>query len=268
MSKNVIFADTEEFDQKDAAGISAVINKTLNQMGLTAVPIGSAHTPIPGNRSSDLDLQVELADIINKFNVNPDPDIKKDTVESAARRALATKLQEIGYETKRAGVNVFVRTPYQGKHYQVDLECIYKVAKVSRYHQHNIPQGSPYKGVGKQLMLVVLAKQQGYVYSAWEGLFARTPDNKKGELVADDWDDIAKTLLGPSATGASLDSVEAIMNSLPAAQAQELLAQVKQDKNWAERPVATESKFVNYGRTPRLSERKDLTRMLSIAGLR
>jgi hypothetical protein len=268
MSKNVIFADTEEFDQKDAPGISAVINKTLNQLGLQGVAIGSAHTPVPGNRSGDLDLQVELSDIIKKFGVTPDPDVKKDTVESAARRALATRLQEIGYETKRAGVNVFVRVPYQGKHYQVDLECIYKVSKVSRYHQHKIPKGSPYKGVGKQLMIASLAKQMGYVYSAWEGLYARTPENKKGELVADDWDEMAKVLLGPTATGDDLDSVESIMNALPPDQAQALLAHVKQDKNWVERPPVQESKFVDFGRTPRLKETRALNKMLSIAGLR
>lgn len=90
------------------------------------------------------------------------------------------------------------------------------------------------------------------MYSAWQGLFARTADNKKGELVADDWDDIARVLLGPNATGDNLDSVEAIMASLPDEQAQSLLAQVKQDKNWAER-------------APKISE--DIRRMKKLAGL-
>lgn len=246
MSKNVIFPDTEEFDQKDTEGIKAVINKPLADIGLGAVAIGSGHKPVAGNRSGDLDLQIELADIIKQFNVQPDPKIKKDTVESGARRALEAYLQSLGYMTKRAGINVFVRVPYQGKFYQVDLECVYKVAKVSRYHQHNIPAGSPYKGVNKQLMMAVLAKSKGYVYSAWEGLYARTPDNKKGELVADDWDDIAKILIGPSATGNDLDSVEAIMKALPQGQAQELMAYVKQDKNWSEKPpVGTNEWFRN-----------------------
>jgi hypothetical protein len=238
MSKNVIFPDTAEYDQKDADGIRAVINKPLSAAGLTAVPIGSAHTPVPGNLSGDLDLQVELADIIKVFNAQLDPANKKDTIESAGRRALEAYLQDLGYMTKRAGVNVFVRVPYQGKFYQVDLECIYNVAKVSRYHQHDIPAGSPYKGVNKQLMLAALAKSKGFLYSAWEGLFARTPDNKKGELVADDWNDIAKVLLGQQAKGTDMDSVEAIMKALPKDQADALLAHVKQDKNWTERPQA------------------------------
>jgi hypothetical protein len=102
-------------------------------------------------------------------------------------------------------------------------------------------------------MLAQLAKSKGYMYSAWQGLFARTPENKKGELVADDWDDIARVLIGPDATGDNIDSVEAIMASLPEDQAQALLAHVKQDKNWAER-------------TPKISE--DIRRMRQLAGMK
>jgi hypothetical protein len=92
-------------------------------------------------------------------------------------------------------------------------------------------------------MIAILAKQKGYVYSAWEGLYVRTPENKKGELVADDWDNIAKVLLGNTATGENLTSVEAILKSLPADQAQALLARAKEDKNWVERKPTAESVF-------------------------
>tara|TARA_R110000796_G_scaffold60233_5_gene139146 strand:- start:1898 stop:2794 length:897 start_codon:yes stop_codon:yes gene_type:complete len=234
-SKNVIFADTEEYDQQEAPGLKAVIDAELAKIGLKTVAIGSAHQPTAGMMSGDLDLQVELADIITVFKAEADP-AKKKNVEAAARDALQSHLNNKGYQTARAGVNVFVRVPYKDKFYQIDLECIYKVSKVSRYHQHNIPAGSTYKGVGKQLMLAALAKENGYVYSAWEGLYARTADNKKGDLVADDWDEMAKILLGPTATGNDMDSVEAIMAKLPKPKAEELLAKVKADKNWQERP--------------------------------
>ena len=90
-------------------------------------------------------------------------------------------------------------------------------------------------------MLAMLAKEQGYVYSAWEGLYVRTPENKKGDLVADDWDEMAKILLGPTATGTDMDSVEAIMAKLPRDKAEELLARAKADKAWRERAPRTES---------------------------
>lgn len=234
-SQNVIFADTEEYDQQEAPGLKAVIDAELGKIGLKTVAIGSAHQPTAGMMSGDLDLQVELSDIIKVFKVQADPAQKKK-IEAVARDALQAYLNSKGYQTARAGVNVFVRVPYKDKFYQVDLECIYKVAKVSRYHQHNIPAGSRYKGVGKQLMLAALAKEKGFVYSAWEGLYVRTPDNKKGDLVADDWDEMAKLLLGPNANGTDMDSVEAIMAKLPKDKADELLAKVKADKNWRERP--------------------------------
>lgn len=244
MSKNVIFPDTKEFDQKLAPEMKAKMDAILNPLGLNSVAIGSAHTPTPGEMSGDMDLQVDLDEVKVKFKTDDD---------KAARKALAMFVQDRGFQVRQAGVNVFVRLPVGDEFYQVDLETIPNVAKVSRYHQHKIPKGSTYKGVGKQLMLSQLAKSKGYMYSAWQGLFARTPENKKGELVADDWDDIARTLIGPNATGDNIDSVEAIMSSLPEDQAQALLAHVKQDKNWAER-------------TPKISE--DIRRMRQLAGMK
>ena len=244
MSKNVIFPDTKEFDQKLAPEMKAKMDNILNPLGLNSVAIGSAHTPTPGEMSGDMDLQVDLDEVKAKFKTDDD---------KAARKALAMFVQDRGFQVRQAGVNVFVRLPVGDEFYQVDLETIPNVAKVSRYHQHKIPKGSIYKGVGKQLMLAQLAKSKGYMYSAWQGLFARTAEGKKGELVADEWDDIARTLIGPNATGDNIDSVEAIMASLPEEQAQALLAHVKQDKNWAER-------------TPKISE--DIRRMRQLAGMK
>ena len=244
MSKNVIFPDTKEFDQKLAPEMKAKMDAILSPLGLNSVAIGSAHTPTPGEMSGDMDLQVDLDEVKAKFKTNDDKD---------ARKALAAFVQDRGFQVRQAGVNVFVRLPVGDEFYQVDLETIPNVAKVSRYHQHKIPKGSVYKGVGKQLMLAQLAKRKGYMYSAWQGLFSRTPEGKKGELVADDWDDIARVLIGPDATGDNIDSVEAIMSSLPDDQAQDLLVHVKQDKNWAER-------------TPKISE--DIRRMRQLAGMK
>jgi len=60
---------------------------------------------------------------------------------------------------------VFVRVPLETSAHQVDLEVIHNVDKIARYHQHNIPAGSPFKGVSKQLMIGALAKDIGiYVF--------------------------------------------------------------------------------------------------------
>jgi hypothetical protein len=165
-------------------------------------------------------------------------DYFKTDDKSMARKQLSNYLQDRGFQTVQKGVNVFLRMPYGKYAHQIDLECIHKVAKVSRYHQHRIPKGSPYKGVNKQLLLAILAKSKGYVYSAWEGLYIRTPENKKGDLVTDDWDEIAEKLVGVR-DGNRLDSVEAILQTLPQDQAQALLTHARTDKNWAEKPATT-----------------------------
>jgi hypothetical protein len=233
-----IFGDTVPFKKKHADELKAKMDKYLAKLGLQSVLVGSTSDPDkdPEELASDLDTMVDLDDIIRALKVQPNPADKKDTVEKAARRALSAAVQGLGLQTSQTGVNVFVRLPFGPNAHQVDLECIRKVGKVSRYHQHRIPRGSPYKGVSKQLVIAVLAKQQGYMYAAWEGLFRRNAEGKKGELVADDWDEMAKVLLGPKADGNNLGSVEAIMKSLPHDQAQALLAHVKQDKNWVEKP--------------------------------
>jgi hypothetical protein len=232
-----IFGDTVPFQKKHADELKAKMDKYLAKLGLQSVLVGSNSDPDrdPADMASDLDTMVDLDDIIEKLNARPNAADKKDTVEKAGRRALSDALQQMGLQTSQAGVNVFVRLPYGPNAHQVDLECIRKVGKVSKYHQHRIPRGSPFKGVSKQLVIAVLAKQKGYVYSAWEGLYLRTPENKKGEMIADDWDEMAKVLLGPTATGNNLSSVESIMSSLPPDQADALLAHVRQDKNWVEK---------------------------------
>lgn len=245
---NAIFPDTSPINPKYVGLVRRIIAQELAEIGLTLVPVGSGWKEEPDERSpeewsGDVDTMVDLDDITAYFQAEPDLSRnKKDTLEAANRRALRNYFDKKGYETAQAGVNVFVRVPYNDKFYQVDLECIRKVPKVSRYHQHNIPKGSPYKGVSKQLMLAILAKQKGYVWSAWEGLFSRTSDNKKGQLVTDDWDEIAEKLVGIP-DGNAIDSVEAIMQALPPDQARTLLAAARQDKNWVERqpkpPVGT-----------------------------
>jgi hypothetical protein len=237
---NAIFPDTQPINPQYVNSVRKIINKELAEIGLTAVSVGSSWKEEPDFKSpeewsGDVDTMVDIDSVIQVFQAEPDLSRnRKDTLEAAGRRALRNYFNQKGYQTAQAGVNVFVRVPYKENFYQVDLECIRKVSKVSRYHQHNIPKDSPYKGVSKQLMLAILAKQKGYIYSAWEGLFIRTLDNKKGELVADDWDNIAEKLVGIK-DGNAIDSVEAIVKSLPPDQGRTLLAIAKQDKNWVER---------------------------------
>lgn len=220
MSKNTIFKDTKPFNQTTAAELKTIIDNNLNMLGVSSVKVGSDKTIL-----NDLDLQLELSKVSEFFGTSDD----KET-----RSELRSFFERLGFEAKRNGINVFVRVPLNDSAHQVDLEVIHNVSKIARYHQHNIPDGSPFKGVSKQLMIGVLAKDAGFMYSAWEGLFIRTADNKKGKMYAIDWEDIAQILLGPTATGADLDSVEAILAKLPKERGLEVLERCRLDKNWYE----------------------------------
>ena len=72
------------------------------------------------------------------------------------------------------------------------------------------------------------------MWSAWQGLFSRNFEGKKGDLLSDDLDEIAERLLGKGHTSEDLGSVESILQALPRDEAQALLDRAKQDPNWKE----------------------------------
>jgi hypothetical protein len=230
-----VFHDVTAFDHKHIPAILHKINGALAGTGIQAIPVGSAATPTPGRKSGDMDVMVDELAVLNYFKA---PDAK------TARRALNDFLKAKGFQTAQTGINVHVRVPIGEHAHQVDIMVSANAEKVSKFHTHAIPAGSPYKGVNKQLMLAILAKNKNLMWSAWQGLFNRTPEGKKGELVADDLDSVAKHLLGPRSTAKDLGSVESILAALPQDQAAELLARAREDANWKELSVA-EGKYKN-----------------------
>lgn len=227
-----VFADATPFDHKDVPAILKTINGALKGTGITAIPVGSAATPTPGKVSGDMDVIVDEKSVLDFFKA-------KDA--KTARKALNDYISSKGLQTAQSGINVHVNAPVGDEHHQVDIMVTPNAERVSKFHTHAIPAGSPYKGVNKQLTLAILAKSKGYMWSAWQGLFARTPEGKKGEFVSDDLDTIAKTIVGKNASAKDLGSVESILAALPKDEADALLAKAKEDPNWKEVPVKQES---------------------------
>jgi hypothetical protein len=128
---------------------------------------------------------------------------------------------------------------------------------VSKFHTHNIPANSPYKGVNKQLILAILAKQKGYMWSAWQGLFDRNEQGKKGNFVSDDLDSIANVLLGKGTSSKDLGSVEAILGALPPEIAEPLLDRARQDPNWVEKKPAESMNTESINRMKKLAGMKE-----------
>lgn len=217
--------------------LTAVTQQYLKPIGVEVHTIGSCWKPrkdSQGNAvpSNDLDSMVDLAKMMEYFGT---PDAK------TTRKALSEYLQKQGLKTYQAGVTVHTRMPMKGKFYQVDIKVIPNAAKVAQFHRHDIPQGSPYKGVNKQLVMNALATSQGMLWSPDEGLYSRV-NGKKGDLLSDEWDKIAKYLLGQTASGKDLGSVESIMAKIPdPKRKEEIMNMARSGHSWqAATPNVTE----------------------------
>jgi len=243
-----VFANAEPFDQKFVPDILKTINQALKPTGIQAIPVGSAANPKEGRQSGDMDVIVDEATVLEFFKA-------KDA--KAARKELSAFIQQQGLETAQSGINVHVNVPVGQSHHQVDIMVTANAPKVAKFHTHDIPHGSPYKGVHKQLMMAILAKQKGYMWSAWQGLFARTPEGKKGDFVTDDLNKVARVLIGDFASAANLSSVENIMRAMPDDQADALLDRARQDPNWVEKNPAEDVHVESINRMRKLAGMKE-----------
>jgi len=219
-----VFDTAVPFDHKDVPAILKTVNAALQGTGITVIPVGSAASPTPGKQSGDMDVLADEAAVMSYFNA-------KDA--KTARKALNDYIAGKGLATAQTGINVHVNVPVGTEYHQVDIMVTANADRIAKFHTHSIPKGSPYKGVNKQLLMAFLAKDKGYMWSAWQGLFSRTPEGKKGEFVTDDLSKIAEILTG-RADATVLGSVESILAALPQQQAAELLARGRADPNWKE----------------------------------
>jgi hypothetical protein len=222
-----MFADAVEFDHSQISAILKQVNGIMSATRAKLIPIGSGATPTAGKKSGDLDVIVDQDILAQHFNA-------KDA--KGAKAGLEQLFNQAGLDTKKSGTIVHVRVPIEGGSAQVDIMVVPHAEMISKYHIHDIPAGSPYKGLNKQLAMAKLAKDQGMKWSAFKGLLNRADD----AMVATDLDEIAKILIGPNATAKDLGSVESIVKALGPKGAQ-LLADLKADPNWKEVAPKTES---------------------------
>lgn len=224
-----IFPDAVPFEHEQIPAIMQAVNSVLAAAGARAIPIGSGATPTPGKISGDLDMIVDQDALSQKFNIT-DPKL--------IRKKLRAMFDDAGLQTGQSGVSVHVRAPVGASAHQVDIMVVPKGENAAKFHTHNIPAGSPYKGVNKHIALAVLAKKRGLLWSPYQGLFKRDEAGKKGAFATDDVDQIAEMLLGKGASGKDLGSVESILAALPKDVGGALLDELKADPAW---PVVKES---------------------------
>lgn len=218
-----VFQDAVPFEHEKIPAIMKQINSVLSKIGVKALPMGSGATPTPGKISGDLDMIVDADALANYFKNN---DIK------AVRKDLRNLFDQAGLQTGASGVSVHVRAPVDNQAHQVDIMVVPKAEVAQKFHVHNIPKGSPYKGVHKQVLISKLAKMQNLLWSPYEGLWTRGPDGKKSKFYTDDLDKIAQTLLGKDATSKDLGSVESMFAKLPKDVVDQIQQDVADDKVW------------------------------------
>lgn len=230
-----VWDDVDPFTKVEAP---AILKRAQQLMppGIELIPVGSA-----GHKASsgDMDIMVDADQVLKSFGV-------KD--EKSARAALKTAMIDRGVESVQTGINVHIKVPNGDKFAQVDIMLVKNAGSVSKFHQHDYSvEKTPFKGVHKHILLSSIAKEtktsnfpNGMMWSGFQGLFARSPDGKKADLITQDIDEVAAILLGPGANGADLGSVERILNRLPMGSKDPRAQHALADPNWPKQdePVA------------------------------
>ena len=214
-----VWDDVGPIKKEYVPGIIKDIQKVMPK-GLSIIPhIGSAGFKV---QSGDMDVFVDAATVAQLFNA---PDEKK------AKAALKAYIDKQGLQTALTGRNVHVRMPVpDGSWVQVDVMVIPDAARVAPFHQHG-PSGQyadpEFKGGHLFILYSSVAKALGLKFSPFEG---KLTNRETGEVVADTKEEVAKALLGPSATPADISSVKAMLNALKTDPNREAkLAQARED---------------------------------------
>lgn len=227
-----VFSDVVSFDQKDIPAILKPINAVLSPLKIKALPIGSGATPTPGKISGDLDIIVDANALADFFQT---PDIKD------VRKKLRDLFDKSGLQTAQSGVSVHVRSPVGNAAHQVDVMVVPNAEIAQKFHVHDIPKGSQYKGVHKHIAISYLARKNNLLWSPYEGLWTRGPDGKKNKFYTSDVDKIAKTLLGNKASAKDLGSIETIAKALPDG-GKEMFNDLEKDTEFVRKKLKVENK--------------------------
>ena len=213
-----VFAGTTSFTYDMVADMLSQLNKVI---GVKNIPIGSGASPTK-KQMGDLDVIVDQDTLAKKYGVEKPADLRK---------ALRAAFDAAGYETAQSGISVHVKIPMGDHAHQADIMVVPNAERVAKFHKHEIPAESPYKGKHKQIALSNLAKQKNMMWSVFQGLFNRNEAGKKADFVSDDLDEIAKILIGSGASAKDLGSVESMMAALDPQRATELKQALEDDPN-------------------------------------
>jgi hypothetical protein len=162
------------------------------------------------NSSGDLDLSVDL----NK--VSKEQLTAKLTAWCKSQNIPEEEIMNVGRKKtdgwiKDAGDQIHFRTPINGSKENGFVQTDFMFSKNVNFQRGSMIGGSgQYRGEHRHIVLSSIARARGIKYSPKFGLV--DPETDEPLPNGDDWNSIAKQLLGQSATVADVKSVDAIIN--------------------------------------------------------
>lgn len=193
--------------QLEKANFSSVMDnlKKILPPGLQLYPIGSA-----GKKeiSSDIDVLVDAGELMTAF---PSKELK------LSRKALEDYFQSKGLFAARTGVSIHVGIPIGNTDnvVQVDIMAVENAAAAQPLHTHDYSDPT-LKGGTLHAMWADLANMSqmpghaSLMMSPYKGLM----DRQTKELVSNDKDQIAKIIIGPTASAKDMGNPTLMMKSL------------------------------------------------------
>ena len=173
--------------------------------GMNLYPIGSAgHKEI----SSDIDILIDATELMKAF---PTKELK------LSRKALEDYFKSKGLFAARTGVSIHVGIPIGTTQdvVQVDLMAVENAEAAQPLHTHNYsdPQmkGGTLHGIWADLAnMSSMPEYPSLMMSPYKGLVDRTTK----ELVTANKDEIAKIIIGPTATAADMGNPQLVLTAL------------------------------------------------------
>lgn len=193
-----------EVTRQNVGTVTANLQKLMPK-GITIHPIGSAGKK---DVSSDMDVLIDADELMAAL---PAKELK------LSKKALEDYFKEQGLFAARTGVSIHVGIPTgEGNSVtQVDIMAVQNAAAAVPLHTHDYSQDPTMKGGTLHGMWADLANlsstpEESLMISPYKGLVNRATK----ELITANKDEIAKRIIGPTATAQDMGSVTAMLNAL------------------------------------------------------
>ena len=143
-----------------------------------------------------------------------DLDLSVDANEVNKDELAAKLISAFGKESvKKTGDSVHLKTPIDGDESNGFAQTDFMFSTNPKFQQGSMLGGvadSPYRGEHRHILLASIARARGMKYSPKFGLV--DPESNEPVSGGDDWNTIAKQLLGQTATTKDIRSVESIIS--------------------------------------------------------